>query len=61
MSGGLCPPSAESGISRLHGIHRRSRVGATSDAFGSERYVLPFENRLFRDVASFAPYEFVEI
>ncbi len=59
---GLCPPSEESGISRPStGIHRRSRVGATYDAFGSERYVLTFENRSFRDVASFAPYEFVEI
>ncbi|HEV8609858.1 MAG TPA: IgA Peptidase M64 [Thermoanaerobaculia bacterium] len=59
---GLCPPSDESGISRPStGIHRRSRVGATYDAFGSERYVLTFENRLFRDVASFAPYDFVEI
>jgi hypothetical protein len=59
---GLCPPSEESGISRPStGVHRRSRVGATYDAFGSERYVLTFENRLFRDVASFAPYDFVEI
>ncbi len=59
---GLCPPSDESGISRPStGVHRRSRVGATYDAFGSERYVLTFENRLFRDVASFAPYDFVEI
>ncbi|HEY3172308.1 MAG TPA: IgA Peptidase M64 [Thermoanaerobaculia bacterium] len=59
---GLCPPSDESGISRPStGIHRRSRVGATYDSFGSERYVLTFENRLFRDVASFAPYDFVEI
>ena len=59
---GLCPPSDESGISRPStGIHRRSRVGATYDAFGSERYVLTFENRLLRDVASFAPYDFVEI
>jgi hypothetical protein len=58
----LCPPSDESGISRPStGIHRRSRVGATYDAFGSERYVLTFENRLLRDVASFAPYDFVEI
>ena len=58
----LCPPTEESGISRPStGIHRRSRVGATYDAFGSERYVLTFENRSFRDVASFAPYEFVEI
>ena len=59
---GLCPPSDESGISRPStGIHRRSRIGATYDAFGSERYVLTFENRLFRDVVSFAPYDFVEI
>ncbi|HEX4386551.1 MAG TPA: M64 family metallopeptidase [Myxococcales bacterium] len=59
---GLCPPAEESGISRPSlGIHHRSRVGATYDAFGSERYILTFENRSFRDVASFAPYELVEI
>jgi hypothetical protein len=59
---GLCPPSEESGISRPStGLHRRSRVGATYDAFGSERYILTFDNRELRDVASFAPYEFVEI
>jgi hypothetical protein len=58
----LCPPAAESGISRPStGIHRRSPVGATYDAFGSERYVLTFDNRAFRDIAQFAPYEFVEI
>ncbi len=58
----LCPPAEASGISRPStGMHRRSRVGATYDAFGVERYVLTFENRSFRDVASFAPYEFVEI
>ena len=35
---GLCPPSAESGISRPStGIQRRSPVGATYDAFGSDR------------------------
>jgi hypothetical protein len=58
----LAPASAESGISRPSGgIHRRSPLGTTYDAFGSERYVLTFDNRAFRDVASFAPYEFVEI
>src|SRR5205814_8875001 len=31
------------------------------DAFGSERYVLSFDNRALRKVAQFAPYEFVEI
>ena len=59
---GLCPPSEESGVSRPStGFHRRSRVGATYDAFGSERYILTFENRSLRDVASFAPYEFIEV
>jgi hypothetical protein len=59
---GLVPPAAEPGISRPStGVHRRSPVGATYDAFGSERYVLTFENRAFRDVAAFAPYDFVEI
>ncbi len=59
---GLCPPAEQSGVSRPStGVHHRSPVGATYDAFGSERYVLTFENRALRDVASFAPYEFVEI
>jgi hypothetical protein len=58
----IAPPAEESGISRPStGVHRRSRIGATYDAFGVERYILTFENRSFRDVASFAPYEFVEI
>ena len=58
----LCPPSAESGISRPStGIHRHSPIGATYDAFGSERYILTFENRAFREAAQFAPYEFVEV
>jgi hypothetical protein len=59
---GLCPAAAESGISRPStGIHHRSPLGATYDAFGSERYILTFDNRAFRDYASQAPYEFVEI
>jgi hypothetical protein len=59
---GLCPPAEERGVSRpLTGVHRRSRVGATYDAFGSERYVLSFENRSLRDVASFAPYDALAI
>src|ERR1051325_5882752 len=58
----LCPPAEESGISRPStGIHRRSPLGATYDAFGSERYVLTFDNRALRQVAQFAPYEFIEI
>ena len=58
----LCPPAAESGISRPStGIHRDSPLGATYDAFGSERYVLTFDNHALRRVAQFAPYEFIEI
>jgi hypothetical protein len=58
----LCPPAAQSGISRpLTGVHRRSPIGATYDAFGSERYVLSFENRSLRDVASQAPYDALAI
>ena len=59
---GLCPAAAESGISRPStGVYRDSPVGATYDAFGSERYVLTFDNRALRRVAEFAPYEFIEI
>ena len=59
---GLCPPSERSGVSRPStGQHRRSLVGASYDAFRSERYVLTFENRTLRDVASFAPYDALAI
>ncbi len=58
----LAPAAAESGVSRpSQGIFRRSPVGATYDAFDSERYILTFENRAFRDLAANAPYEVVEI
>jgi hypothetical protein len=59
---GLCPPAEESGISRPStGTHRHNPLGTSYDAFGSERYVLTFENRAVRDAASYAPYEFIEI
>ena len=35
--------------------------GARYDAFGSERYILTLDNRAFRELAQYAPYEFVEI
>lgn len=58
----LCPPAAESGIARPStGVYRDSPLGASYDAFGSERYVLTFDNRSLRKVAAFAPYEFIEI
>jgi hypothetical protein len=59
---GLCPPSPESGVSRPStGKHVRTPLGATYDVFGSERYVLTYDNRAWRDVAAWAPYEFVTI
>jgi hypothetical protein len=59
---GLVPAAAVSGISRPStGLHVASPLGATYDAFGSERYVLTFNNRALREVAAFAPYEFIEI
>ncbi|MGB7737781.1 MAG: M64 family metallopeptidase [Steroidobacteraceae bacterium] len=55
---GLCPPAADSGVSRPStGVQHASPVGATYDAFGSERYVLSFENRALREIAAQAPYE----
>jgi hypothetical protein len=59
---GLVPPAVQSGISRpSQGIFRRSPLGTMYDAFGSERYILTFENRAFREIASNAPYDVVEI
>ena len=57
---GLCPLASQSGISRPStGSYRDSL--ATYDAFGSERYILSFDNHALRRIAQFAPYEFVEI
>jgi hypothetical protein len=59
---GLCPPAMESGISRpSSGIQKRNPLGTTYDTFDSERYILTVDNRTLRDVASFAPYEFIEV
>jgi hypothetical protein len=43
------------------GVSRRSALRATYDAFGSERYVLAFDNKRVREVATAAPYDVVEI
>ena len=42
-------------------IHRASATGLRYDIFGSERYALTLDNRAFRDLAQFAPYDVVEI
>jgi hypothetical protein len=58
----LDTPSEESGIARPStGISRRSALRATYDAFGSERYVLAFDNKRVREVAAAAPYDVMEI
>ena len=55
-------PSQDSGVPRpSDGVYRRTAVGAAYDAFGSERYVLALDNRRLREIASAAPYEFIEI
>ncbi len=55
-------PADESGVSRpSDGVWRRSPLRASYDAFGSERYVLTFDNKRLREIAAAAPYEFIEI
>ncbi len=55
-------PAEESGVSRpSDSVYHRSPLRATYDAFGSERYVLTFDNKRLREAASAAPYEFIEI
>jgi hypothetical protein len=58
----IMAPATESGISRpSNGTHHWSALGTRYDIFGSERYVLTLDNRAFRSLAQYAPYEFVEI
>jgi hypothetical protein len=55
-------PSDASGVARpSDGVARRSALRSSYDAFGSERYVLVFDNARWREAAAAAPYEFVEI
>jgi hypothetical protein len=59
---GLMVPTSQSGISRPStGSYRWSALGTRYDIFDSERYVLTLDNRAFRELAQYAPYEFVEI
>jgi len=58
----LAPPSEQSGVSRPStDTYRDTPVGATYDAFRSERYVLTNNNNDWRRIASSVPYDFVEI
>lgn len=59
---GLCAASPESGVSHPSaGLYRHTLFDSTFDAFGTERYALSFNNRAIRDVAEYAPYEFLGI
>jgi hypothetical protein len=58
----ILPASDVSGISRpSSGIHKDTPLNTRFDIFGSERYMLTLDNKAFRQIASNAPYEFVEI
>ncbi|MES2149005.1 MAG: M64 family metallopeptidase [Pseudomonadota bacterium] len=58
----LAVPTPESGVSRPStGVHHASALGTRYDIFGSERYVLALDNRALREIAQYAPYEFIEI
>jgi hypothetical protein len=58
----LTVPVPVSGVSRPStGQQRASATGLRYDIFGSERYALSLDNRKWRDLAMWAPYEFVEI
>ncbi|SDG25770.1 MULTISPECIES: IgA Peptidase M64 [unclassified Duganella] len=58
----IARPTSESGVSRPStGAYKESPLGTRYDIFGSERYVLTTDNRALRELAQYAPYEFIEI
>ncbi|NJO88961.1 MAG: peptidase M64 [Chloroflexia bacterium] len=55
-------PSAVSGVNRPHpGIFKRTTLQTHYSSFDSERYVLAYENKLIRDIASQVPYDILVI
>jgi len=55
-------PAAQSGVNRPRtSDDRRTATSVQYNIFDSERYVLTFDNRALRDIASAAPYDFLEI
>ncbi|TZF90973.1 M64 family metallopeptidase [Cognatilysobacter lacus] len=58
----LTVPVPVSGVGRPStGSQRASATGVRYDIFGSERYALTLDNRAFRELAQYAPYDVVEI
>jgi hypothetical protein len=55
-------PSVTSGVLRPHpGVFKRTTLSTHYGSFDSERYVLAYDNRTIRDIASAVPYEFMVI
>lgn len=55
-------PAQESGVHKPHpGVYKRTPLSAHYGSFDSERYVLSYDNRTIRNVASAVPYEFMVI
>lgn len=55
-------PSEVSGVSRPHpGVFKRTALSTHYGSFDSERYVLAYDNRTIRDIASAVPYDFMVI
>jgi len=55
-------PSQESGITKPHpGVFKRNALSSHYSSFDSERYVLAYDNKTIRNVASAVPYEFMVI
>ncbi len=55
-------PSQESGVLKPHpGVFKRTALSAHYSSFDSERYVLAYDNKTIRNIASAVPYEFMVI
>jgi hypothetical protein len=55
-------PTPRSGVNRPRTAdYRRTPLGVSYNIFDSERYALALDNRSMRDIASAAPYDFLEI
>ncbi len=55
-------PADQSGVHRVRGhTPRRTALSTEFNIFDIERYMLTLDNRAMRDLASAAPYEFIEI
>jgi hypothetical protein len=58
----LAVPTLEAGVSRPSDAkYQWSALHTRYDTFGSERYLMTPDNRALRELAQYAPYEFVEI